>query len=138
MLIGANFFFYYGTSIFTATGLSNSYVTSIILGGVNFGMTFFGLYVVERFGRRKSLIVGGLLDVCMFHDIRFYRPLLARPEEPDEHSQIRHCHDCLRLPVHCCICHDMGPHRLGCGWRTVSLALPCNMHGSRHRQQLDA
>jgi len=32
----------------------------MILGGVNFGMTFFGLYVVERFGRRRSLIVGGI------------------------------------------------------------------------------
>lgn len=35
----------------------------MILGGVNFGSTFLGLYVVENFGRRKSLIVGGL---CMF------------------------------------------------------------------------
>jgi len=58
-LTGANFFFYYGTSIFKATGLSNSYVTAMILGGVNFGCTFFGLYVVEHFGRRRSLIVGG-------------------------------------------------------------------------------
>ena len=32
----------------------------MILGGVNFGMTFFGLYIVERFGRRRSLIVGGI------------------------------------------------------------------------------
>ena len=59
-LTGANFFFYYGTTIFEATGLSNSFVTAMILGGVNFGMTFFGLYVVEKYGRRKSLIVGGI------------------------------------------------------------------------------
>ena len=32
----------------------------MILGGVNFGMTFFGLYVVEKYGRRRSLIVGGI------------------------------------------------------------------------------
>jgi len=64
-LTGANFFFYYGTTIFQATGISNSYVTAMILGGVNFGMTFFGLYVVEHFGRRKSLIFGGLwMFVC--------------------------------------------------------------------------
>jgi SP family sugar:H+ symporter-like MFS transporter len=37
----------------------------MILGGVNFGLTFFGLYIVERFGRRKSLIIGGLwMFVC--------------------------------------------------------------------------
>ena len=59
-LTGANFFFYYGTTIFKATGINNSFVTAMILGGVNFGMTFFGLYVVERFGRRKALIVGGI------------------------------------------------------------------------------
>jgi len=59
-LTGANFFFYYGTTIFTATGLSNSYATSMILGGINFGTTFLALYVVEHFGRRKSLITGGL------------------------------------------------------------------------------
>lgn len=59
-LTGANFFFYYGTIIFQSTGIRNSFVTAMILGGVNFGMTFFGLYIVERFGRRKSLIVGGI------------------------------------------------------------------------------
>ena len=59
-LTGANFFFYYGTTIFQSTGINNSFVTAMILGGVNFGMTFFGLYIVERFGRRRSLIVGGI------------------------------------------------------------------------------
>ena len=33
-LTGANYFFYYGTTIFTSVGLSSSYVTSIILGAV--------------------------------------------------------------------------------------------------------
>ncbi|KAK4948198.1 hexose transporter hxt5 [Elasticomyces elasticus] len=59
-LTGANFFFYYGTTIFSATGLSNSFVTSIILGTVNFFCTFPGLWFVEHFGRRKCLITGGL------------------------------------------------------------------------------
>lgn len=59
-LTGANFFFYYGTSIFTAVGLTSGYVTSMILGGINFGSTFLGLYVVEHFGRRPSLMFGGL------------------------------------------------------------------------------
>nr|POE82227.1 high-affinity fructose transporter ght6 [Quercus suber] len=64
-LTGANFFFYYGTSIFQGVAI-NAYVTAMILGGVNFGMTFFGLYVVDRFGRRKALITGGLwMFVCL-------------------------------------------------------------------------
>ncbi|EKG21571.1 Sugar/inositol transporter [Macrophomina phaseolina MS6] len=64
-LTGANFFFYYGTTIFTATGLENSYVTSMILGAVNFVCTFPGLYFVDRFGRRPCLIFGALwMFVC--------------------------------------------------------------------------
>ena len=57
-LTGANYFFYYGTTIFQATGISNSYVTQMILNGINFGTTFYGLYIVEHYGRRKSLIIG--------------------------------------------------------------------------------
>jgi SP family sugar:H+ symporter-like MFS transporter len=64
-LTGANYFFYYGTVIFKSTGINNSYVTQMILGGVNFGSTFLGLYVVEHFGRRKSLIFGAFwMFVC--------------------------------------------------------------------------
>lgn len=37
----------------------------MILGGVNFGTTFGGLYVIEHFGRRKSLITGGIwMFIC--------------------------------------------------------------------------
>src|SRR5271170_1166912 len=49
-LTGANYFFYYGATIFQSVGISNSYVTQIILGGVNVVCTFPGLYFVERFG----------------------------------------------------------------------------------------
>lgn len=57
-LTGANYFFYYGTVIFKATGINNSFVTQMILNGINFGTTFYGLYIVEHYGRRKSLIWG--------------------------------------------------------------------------------
>ncbi|EXJ86564.1 MFS transporter, SP family, sugar:H+ symporter [Capronia epimyces CBS 606.96] len=65
-LTGANYFFYYGTVIFKATGINNSFVTQMILNGINFGTTFYGLYIVEHYGRRKSLIVGGLWMFMMF------------------------------------------------------------------------
>ena len=69
-LTGANFFFYYGTSIFQSTGLSNSYVTSIILGAVNFGTTFVGLYTVEKCGRRICLMVGAIeMFICFMVSI---------------------------------------------------------------------
>lgn len=59
-LTGANYFFYYGATIFQSVGISDSFVTQIILGAVNFGCTFGGMYVMERFGRRMPLILGGI------------------------------------------------------------------------------
>ncbi|EAU83615.1 monosaccharide transporter [Coprinopsis cinerea okayama7 len=59
-LTGANYFFYYGATIFRGVGIADSFVSQIILGAVNFGCTFGGLYVMERFGRRLPLIWGGL------------------------------------------------------------------------------
>ncbi|KAH6905226.1 general substrate transporter [Coprinopsis sp. MPI-PUGE-AT-0042] len=59
-LTGANFFFYYGPSIFRGVGVADSFISQLILGAVNFGCTFGGLYVMERFGRRLPLIFGGI------------------------------------------------------------------------------
>lgn len=47
-LTGANYFFYYGATIFKSVGISDSFVTQIILGAVNFVCTFGGLYVMEK------------------------------------------------------------------------------------------
>lgn len=49
-LTGANYFFYYGATIFQSVGIRDSFVTQIILGVVNFVCTFGGLYVMERVG----------------------------------------------------------------------------------------
>ena len=57
-LTGANYFFYYGTVVFQATGIQNSFVTQMILNGINFGVTPIGIYLVEAAGRRLSLIIG--------------------------------------------------------------------------------
>jgi sugar porter (SP) family MFS transporter len=65
-LTGANYFFYYGTVIFKATGINNSFVTQMILNGINFGTTFYGLYIVEHYGRRRSLMVGSARMFLMF------------------------------------------------------------------------
>ncbi|KAJ5175765.1 uncharacterized protein N7482_001642 [Penicillium canariense] len=65
-LTGANYFFYYGTTIFQGAGISDSFVTQVILGAVNFATTFGGLYIVENYGRRKSLMVGAAWMLVMF------------------------------------------------------------------------
>ncbi|KAJ9149772.1 General substrate transporter [Pleurostoma richardsiae] len=66
-LTGINYYFYYGTTIFKSTGLTDSYVTQIILGSVNVISTFPGLWVAHNVGRRKGLIVGAVwMMVCFF------------------------------------------------------------------------
>ncbi|KAI6093009.1 general substrate transporter [Hypoxylon rubiginosum] len=66
-LTGANYFFYYGTTVFKSTGLSNSYVTQIILGTVNVVCTIAALYIVQKVGRRKALIAGAAwMMMCFF------------------------------------------------------------------------
>ncbi|VEU19597.1 DEKNAAC100794 [Brettanomyces naardenensis] len=65
-LTGDNYFFYYGTTIFKSVGLQDSFLTSIILGVVNFVSTFPALYVVDHFGRRKTLLGGSLgMALCL-------------------------------------------------------------------------
>ncbi len=65
-LTGDNYFFYYGTTIFKAVGLEDSFQTSIVIGVVNFASTFVALYVVDRFGRRRCLLWGAAaMTACM-------------------------------------------------------------------------
>ncbi|CAI4509577.1 BGP_1a_G0023710.mRNA.1.CDS.1 [Saccharomyces cerevisiae] len=65
-LTGDNYFFYYGTTIFQAVGLEDSFETAIVLGVVNFVSTFFSLYTVDRFGRRNCLLWGCRGMICCY------------------------------------------------------------------------
>ncbi|KAK6465096.1 general substrate transporter [Scheffersomyces coipomensis] len=65
-LTGINYFFYYGTTIFQAVGLEDSFQTSIILGTVNFVSTFAGIWAIERLGRRVTLLIGSVfMFICL-------------------------------------------------------------------------
>ncbi|KJZ80124.1 hypothetical protein HIM_00838 [Hirsutella minnesotensis 3608] len=57
---GINYFFYYGATIFNSAGIKDPIMTQLILGAVNVFMTFYGLYVVEKYGRRWPLFLGAL------------------------------------------------------------------------------
>ncbi|KAK3683547.1 general substrate transporter [Podospora appendiculata] len=86
-LTGANFFFYYGTTIFRATGLSDSYVTQIILGSVNVGCTFGGLYVVRAYSRRNALMVGAAWMMMCFLVYSFVGHFVLDPDNPQNTPQ---------------------------------------------------
>lgn len=65
-LSGANYFFYYGTTLFNSVGIEDPYLTSILLSSVNFISTFFGIYLVEKLGRKACLILGSAgMFTCM-------------------------------------------------------------------------
>ncbi|GMM30134.1 hypothetical protein DAMA08_028790 [Martiniozyma asiatica (nom. inval.)] len=65
-LTGNNFFFYYGTFIFKSVGFENSFLTSIIIGIVNFGSTIVAICIADMFGRRTTLISGAIMMlVCL-------------------------------------------------------------------------
>jgi MFS transporter, SP family, sugar:H+ symporter len=66
-LTGVNFIFYYGTSFFKNSGISDSFVVSMITSAVNVASTFPGLYLVETWGRRNLLLFGAAgMAVCQF------------------------------------------------------------------------
>ncbi|KAI0262986.1 general substrate transporter [Russula aff. rugulosa BPL654] len=66
-LTGVNFIFYFGTTFFTNAGLHNPFLISIATSTVNVGMTLPGIWGVERFGRRRLLLVGAVgMTVCEF------------------------------------------------------------------------
>ena len=66
-LTGINFIFYFGTTFFTNAGIHNPYLISIATSTVNVGMTVPGIWGVERFGRRRLLLVGAVgMTVCEF------------------------------------------------------------------------
>ncbi|QLL33147.1 hypothetical protein HG536_0E00570 [Torulaspora globosa] len=65
-LTGDNYFFYYGTTVFKAVGLEDSFETSIVFGIVNFACTALSLYTVDKFGRRNCLLYGCVGMICCY------------------------------------------------------------------------
>ncbi|KAF2085633.1 general substrate transporter [Saccharata proteae CBS 121410] len=66
-LTGVNFIFYYGTSFFQNAGFQNPFIITLITSCINVGSTFPGLYLVEKWGRRRLLLFGAIgMAVCQF------------------------------------------------------------------------
>jgi len=65
-LNGQNFYYYYGDTFFKSAGTELSpYVIQVILGGVSLAATVPALVLIEKWGRRRSLLVGAAAQaVC--------------------------------------------------------------------------
>ncbi|KAI1175250.1 general substrate transporter [Nemania sp. FL0916] len=79
---GVNLFFYFGTTIFKSTGLSNSYITQIIIGSVNVACSFAGLYVSHKVGRRQALMSGATWIFVCFLIYTFVGSFVLDSENP--------------------------------------------------------
>jgi SP family sugar:H+ symporter-like MFS transporter len=64
-LNGQNFYYYYGDTFFQSAGTSlDPYSIQAILGGVSVVGTIPALYLIESWGRRRSLLTGSLLEAA--------------------------------------------------------------------------
>jgi SP family sugar:H+ symporter-like MFS transporter len=64
-LNGQNFYYYYGDTFFKSAGTDlDPYVIQTILGAVSVVGTVPALYLIESWGRRKSLLTGALLEAA--------------------------------------------------------------------------
>ncbi|GJF00199.1 MFS sugar transporter [Phanerochaete sordida] len=65
-LNGQNFYYYYGDTFFKSAGTSlDPYSIQAILGGASVVGTLPALYLIERMGRRSSLLTGSVLEaIC--------------------------------------------------------------------------
>ncbi|THU84786.1 general substrate transporter [Dendrothele bispora CBS 962.96] len=60
-----NFIFYYGTAFFQSAGITKPYLITVATGVVNVFMTFPGIILVEKLGRRKFLLYGAAwMSLC--------------------------------------------------------------------------
>lgn len=76
-LTGANFFFYFGTTVLQSTGIDNSYTTQLILGSVNVVCTIAAMWIVQRFSRRIILLIGALWMMACFLYVNPARPAFS-------------------------------------------------------------
>ena len=66
-LTGINFIFYYGTTFFKQSGISDPFVISIVTNVVNVVMTIPGILYVDRLGRRPMLLLGAVgMCICEY------------------------------------------------------------------------
>lgn len=64
---GIDVVFYYGSVLWQAAGFTeaDALLTNVIIGGVNIGFTILAIFLVDRIGRKRLLLIGGLGQAVM-------------------------------------------------------------------------
>lgn len=79
---------------------------------------------------------GCCVDDHVLPRVRFRRSLRPGSEQPDEHTGCRQCADCILVPVHCGLRHDLGPFGMGGGRRAVPCSVQGTVYGPRNGFEL--
>lgn len=83
-LNGQNFYYYYGPVFFSKAAVSlNAYQIQFIFGVVSFFCTIPALYLIERMGRRKSLLIGSFGEFACAFIVAFVGHYALAPSLPD-------------------------------------------------------
>jgi len=146
---------YFGPVLFSAAGVGNGYIFAIVLGAVNFGATFGGIWIAGHLSRRKTLIIGALaIAVCHLVSFHFSFPFFNANEAKKDlcrhgrklrrpirlfqlHVQGGCGNDRLLLLRHHRFRHDLGTSSLGNLRGNLPRPLPRCLHGNGHSLQLD-
>lgn len=102
---GIDYFLYYGTKLFKSVGIEDSYVTSIILGAINAGMTYVSIFVADNLGRKKGLFWGSVsCFTCLFIFSTIGVVMVDHQENPNAKlsGTIMIVFTCLFIAVFCC------------------------------------
>ena len=64
---GIDVVFYYGSVLWQTAGFTeaDALLTNVIIGGVNIGFTILAIFLVDRIGRKRLLLIGGLGQAVM-------------------------------------------------------------------------
>ncbi len=68
--VGINVIIYYGTKLMSDIGIggeNGAFIQSVLVGVVNFGATFIGIFLIDRWGRKPLMLIGTLgVSVTIF------------------------------------------------------------------------
>jgi len=148
MSIGVNFIFYYGSSFFQGSGISNGFTISLITSCINVASTFPGLYLVEKWGRRNLLLFGAIgMAVCQFSESPPSQPLRISADAVSSRRCYRYCRArlqstgpagprCFRVYIYILFCKQLGPLCMGCDGRNFPPQSPREISFHDHSIQL--
>lgn len=109
-LSGINFIFYYGISFFQKTGISSTFLLSLITYAVNVVFNIPGLFLIDLIGRRQLLLWGAIL-MTLFNCIVAIVSTVKMP-----HSLTKKGLESLKLTFICCFISAFSATFGGCTW----------------------